>query len=480
MSRPNVVLIVMDTARARTVLGRPDVMPNLHRIADEGVTFENAFTTGPWTLPSHASMFTGQYTSDHGTHAGSRRFDPDVPTLAELLQGAGYRTVGISNNTWVSPDFGFDCGFDTFDVAWELVDGGVDLPTIAKSNEGTTAQITAVCRNLLDSEAPKTILNAAFSKLLRRRFDDGALVTNWRIRRRLSNGRAHRPFFMFVNYLEPHLEYSPPDRFRPDWLDASDVEDVNQDAWAYICGSEEMDERDFEALTSLYEGELAYLDYRIGQVYDFLDERDLLDETALFVVGDHGENIGEHGLMDHQYCLYDTLLHVPLVARYPSEYDGGEHREELFEVRDLYPTILDLAGVDVPADDGVSTTRLGDGEGREYVLGEYLTPQPSMEALAERVDDVPDEVRRYDRGLRSIRTREWKYIQATDGTDELYDVRVDPLETDDVVSANDDVRDDLAARLESDLGEFEQSSDDHGGEIDGATERRLEDLGYLQ
>lgn len=485
MSTPNILLIVMDTARAQNAFD-PDVTSNLHTIAEEGTTFTNTFTTAPWTLPSHASMFTGQYTSNHDTHAGTKRFDPDVPTLAERLHEGEYQTVGISNNTWVSSDFGFDRGFEEFIVGWELLNGGADLPTIAKNHEGTISQVRAVGRELLRADAPKTLVNAAYTQFLRKRYDDGARVTNWRIRRWLSKQwDTSRSFFMFVNYLEPHLDYDPPKRFRdeqiPETMETSFVENVNQDAWSYICGQKEMDTRNFEALSALYNGELAYLDYRIGQVINHLDELDVLDKTVVMIVGDHGENIGEHNLMDHQYSLNDTLLHVPLIIRYPEMFDVNSEKEELVELRDLYPTILDLAGVDQPDDETVSEHSLLDEGIRDYILGEYRMPQPSMEALEKRVENVPDEVREYDRGLRCIRTTKWKYIEGTDGSEELYDIGTDPNETTNVANNHPRICADFAERLTAERGEL--SRVDHvesAMDIDMTTEQRLENLGYLQ
>lgn len=124
MDAPSLVLIVIDTARAKIVLG-PDaraVMPNLHAIAESGVTFTNVVLNAPWTLPSHASMFSGQRTSDHGSHTGTKRYDVGTRSLPERLSAVGYRTVASSNNTWISPSLGFD-GFDEF---WEAVTTTVD------------------------------------------------------------------------------------------------------------------------------------------------------------------------------------------------------------------------------------------------------------------------------------------------------------------------------------------------------------------
>ena len=487
-SQPNILLMVMDTARAKTVLGSEEVMPNFHRIAEEGTLFTNAFSTAPWTLPSHASMFTGQYTSDHNTHAGNKLFVPDVPTIAELLHEAGYQTVAFSNNVWISPEFGFDRGFDQFTTNLQLLDGGADLPSIAKEKNGILDQSKAIARTLLQRDGHRTLINAIYAKFLRKRYDSGALLTNWRIRRWLSKSRdPNRPFFMFVNYLEPHLEYDPPKKFRekflPDGINTSKLESVNQDAWAYICGQVEMDERDFEALSALYKAELRYLDYRICRVYEYLKSAELLEETMIIIVGDHGENIGDHGLMDHQYCLYDTLLHVPLLVRYPSEFPGDEQRDKFVELCDMYPTLLEAAEVDQAENSTVSSKPLQQTlteSGHEYMIAEYITPQPSMNALKERTGALPEKVHKYDQGLRSIRKGRWKVIVGSDNSTRLYDLIEDSSEQSDVSEENETIVTELISTLEARLGSFDTGKSVDNHEIESTIQGRLEDLGYLQ
>ncbi|GAB3684711.1 hypothetical protein GCM10028857_14070 [Salinarchaeum chitinilyticum] len=562
--RPNVVLLVMDTARARDVLGRPDVTPNLHRIAEAGEVFSNVFTSAPWTLPSHASMFTGQYTSDHGTHAGSKVFDPDVPPIAEALRERGYQTAAFSNNSWVSSDVGFDRGFETFRSGWELFESDVDLVRVAKQRDGALEQLRGLRGELSVRELPPTLANVLHAKLFRHRYDDGAWLTNRRIGRWLDRARdPDRPFFAFVNYLEPHLEYRPPRGHRSTFLPAdADYEEasaVNQDAWAYLAGTESMDERDFELLHALYRSELNYLDRRIGELYDGLADRGLLEDTVVFVVGDHGENLGDHGLMDHQYSLHDTLTHVPLVCHSPDGVSFPATGDGLRELRDLYPTILDLAGVgrksgdrrggdrsgaspndgdrggtgssgagpsggtgssgdgrtrgdrtggDRLAADSISQRSLLDPRGREYVVGEYVHPQPDVETLAERVGDVTVDLERFDRGLRCIRTPEWKFVEGTDGSERLYSVprpeaAIESDVTDETLVAEGGLastaelvpRQDgsslrerivqLRDRLHDEHGEMARPRRDVGEksgtdeDVGAATQQRLEDLGYI-
>jgi arylsulfatase A-like enzyme len=213
----------------------------------------------------------------------------------------------------------------------------------------------------------------------------------------------------------------------------------------------------------------------------------VLNETLVVVVGDHGENIGNHGLMDHQYCLYDTLLRVPLILRYPAQVPAGNTSDELVEVRDLYPTVLDLCELETPADESVSLFSLLDNSGlngnktREQVFAEYTVPQPDVDQLRSRTND-PDQLEfldSLDRSLRCVRTQNWKYIRGTDGSEELFDLNSDPRETTDVSEANPFVVSELQEKLDS---SFEPFSDLSGGkmeDVDTGARQRLEDLGYI-
>ena len=496
MTRPNVLFLVMDTARAQSVLPseNPGVMPNLESFQEEATTFSDAITSAPWTLPSHASMFTGQYTTDHGTNAGSLIFEPDVKPLAEQLCQSGYETMAISNNSWISPEFGFDAGFDHFYGGWELLRGGVDLQEVVRENSSRIQQFKEIVDKLTINNLHKTILNTAYAWGYHRRYDYGAKFTNYRIKRLLSKTwDRSQPFFMFVNYLEPHLTYDPPKPYRwkyiPDDLSREQLESVDQEPWEYLAGNVDMAEDDFRALEALYEGELNYLDYRLGQLFDFLRSEDIFDETLVFVVGDHGENIGDHGLMDHQYCLNDTLLRVPLIIRHPELVPSGWKTDALVELRDLYPTILNLCDVNTSFDESVSSFSLGE-EGyiddttvgdREFVFAEYVVPQPDLDELRLRTDN--EEALAFldslDQSLQCLRTEDWKYIRSHDGSAELFDLNSDPGETNNIVDNHSELITDFEERLDTEFDSFERSSRARLEGIGGGTRDRLEDLGYI-
>ncbi|EMA06588.1 sulfatase [Haloarcula vallismortis ATCC 29715] len=477
----------MDTARARECYGLVEDEP---AVTDEEnsllstESFTSTFTSAPWTLPSHASLFTGTSPSKHGAHAGHKHLNETLLTVPELLQNQGYETVAISNNTWISEEFGFGRGFETFYKTWQYVQSDTDLGRIARQEEGFD-KIRRAGKALFDGDPLTNIANAVYGQFFRKTDDDGAARTNAWIEAWLGDRDDSRPFFLFVNYLEPHLEYRPPKAHAVEHLPAGvtyeEAMEVSQDAWGYTADTVELTDEDFEILRALYRAEIAYLEEKIEEVVDLLKAEDEWEDTLFIVTSDHGENIGDHGLMDHQYALYDTLLHVPLFV-HGGPFEEGEI-DDLVQLVDLPPTILDVLDIDAPAArdqfQGISFHPDAD-ETREYAIAEYIAPQPSMDALEKRVGDLPEHVHTYDRSLRAIRTDRYKYIRGSDGTTELYDVQVDPGETNDLSDTHEDVVADLDTTLDEWLDSFEQADPTGATTMSADAKDRLEDLGYLQ
>ena len=479
MEQPNIVLIVMDTARSVDVgiKSGPDTMPFLDTFAGCGTAFTSAQANSPWTLPSHATLFSGQLTNGHNTHAGNLTFNK-TDTMAAQLRDIGYMTLAISNNTWISPEFGFDTGFEEFLTTWKLYQEGADFGGVSQTRSGIKDTLRGVVR-AWEGNPVKNVANLLFGRFLRRRQDDGAQRTNQLIEKWLNDIQS--PLFLFVNYLEPHLPYNPPDENVREWLPdnatVGEARSVNQDAWAYITGEETMDARDFELLRALYRGELAYLDERLAELHD-LFARETDRETVFFIVGDHGENIGDHGLMDHQYSLAESLLSVPLISA-GGPFDGGNVVETPVQIADLYPTILDVATNDAPDDViGMSLCQTENIDDERPLFAEYVTPQPAIDTLRERYD-VTKDLDMYDRALQSVRRGVYKLVRGSDGSRHLYDLRKDPAGNQDVSDENLAAVETLDALLDSQLGPPEIAGRDDRELNQGVTDR-LEDLGYLR
>ncbi|EMA41371.1 putative sulfatase [Halococcus morrhuae DSM 1307] len=476
MTRPNILLIVLDTARARTVYSMLDSeqLPGISRFREQGTLYSNAFTPAPWTLPSHATLFTGQRTSIHETHAGHTQFEPSSSPLAEQLRGVGYETRGISGNVWISPEFGFGQGFDELSMKWDYFWGGTDLSEVSAASG--VARYTRLVSAILAERPGATIFNSIYAKLFANKVDDGAKSTTNRTVKWMSNRDREKPFFYFMNYLEPHLPYNPPSEFSPDDLVDGNDELLDPNPWEHIAGDEQFSEADFEVLRQLYRAEIAYLDSQLNRLYDCLVRTNELSNTAIFIVGDHGENIGDHDLMDHQYSLHDTLLHVPLIARFPPKFTA-EVEQGLVSTRDIYPTICNLAGVDVPSDEAISSNDISEEPQRDAIFAEYRVPQPDIDTLMNRIENPSADLEWVDRSLRAVRTPSWKFIEAEDGTSELRSIS-DGSPNPEVIEDQQCVEEDLIERMdEQNVPLMRAGSDDT--EISERSRERLNDLGYI-
>ena len=483
-AQPNVVVVVADTTRADDAYDAT-VAPTLADLADSGTRATQAFSTAPWTLPSHASLLTGTHTSRHGAHAGHERLDGRLPMLSECFRGAGYETVCVSSNTWLSAESGFDRGFDEFQQMWQVVQSGNALGELVEETE--ESRLRAVGRELFDGNPVANVANVLYRLLVRDRSDDGAARSTEWVEGWLSDRESDDPFFLLINYLEPHLEYRPPRRLAEQYLPANatyeEAMDVAQEPWEYLAGNLTLSDSDFQLLRGLYRAEVAYVDEQLAALRAALRDAGELEDTIFVVTADHGENVGDHGLMDHQYCLYDTLVNVPLVLDGGS-FSGQGDVTDLVSHVDLAPTLLDEADIDAPdareSFQGVSFHPDADSDPREFVVNEYVEPQPSMAALERNVGDLPDHIYQYDRSLQAIRTTDYKFVRGSDGLRELYDLGVDPGETENVADARPSVTDDLESTLDEWLSSFEHADVDESVTISGDRKDRLEQLGYLQ
>jgi arylsulfatase A-like enzyme len=481
----NIVLVVMDTARASdtSYVRNNQSESQLERLASEGSDFVNTFANSPWTLPSHTSMFTGTYTSKHGTHAEHKSYDGQFPTLAELLSDNGYETVSFTNNAWVTDEFGLARGFDDQYKIWQYIQTETDFGEITLTNYGVDL-VTESVKSLLSGDLFANIVNTVYGKFLYRRSDYGASRTNTLIREWLDEREDERPFFMFVNYLEPHLDYQPPkkvtEQFLPDWASFSDAMEIPQKPWEFAAGNLELSDSDFELLRALYRAEIAYLDGQIGRLRKALEVNGEWKDTVFIVVGDHGENIGNHGLMDHQYSVHDTLIHVPLIIN-GGKFSGDIESNQLVQTLDLFPTVLDVAGIPTPSHvQGNSLHPHTPDSSRDHVFAEYCSLLPTIERLSQQTGTPTAELEKYNRTLRTIRTQDFKLIRDSEGSMELFHVGEDTSEVNDVSASYQTKCQELESKLDSWLDSFEHASEGEVTDMSESTKQKLEDLGYLQ
>lgn len=289
---------------------------------------------------------------------------------------------------------------------------------------------------------------------------------------------------MFINCVEPHLKVWAPKPFRKSFLlDGVSEEEalrVNQEVFAERMGfvpnrpDGHMNERDWETLKSLYDGETACLDHRMGLLFDYMKSDNLLDETLLIIASDHGDLLDRRGHMGHHLALFDDLIHTPLIIRHPDIVPRGERIKHLVQICDWLPTFVDMLKIDDPMlkreVQGVSLAPTWDDEPvREFIVAEYQKPLQTFERALRRNPDF--DYRPWLRRIKTIRTLEWKYVWYSDCNDMIFDVGKDPGERTNLMEEVESRAIQMRAHLENFLLTLERR--DYGDKMRNHSFRRV-------
>ena len=419
----NVVLISVDTLRADHLgaygYARP-TSPFIDSLAASGVLFEKAFTPRGLTRPSMVSLHTSLYPVASGVRTMMAKLDQSIPTIAASLEAHGYSTVSFrSGPLGRFRDLGFQEVFN-----------------------GDDAEITDLATDWLDRNRPKR-------------------------------------FFLWIHYFSPHDDYEPPvefDRFtEPDYDGAYDGS--RKKLMDVAIHQTELDEKDYRHIVGLYDGEIAYVDSLVRELYAALEKMELLEKSIVIFVGDHGEDLYQHyRYFQHMYSAYDSSLRIPLLLKLPGSHIR-KRVDSIVEIIDIAPTIFDLIGQPVPPNfAGESLLPLIDGTSDE-ILGRALSELWT--------EDGPGKIL-------SIRTDRWRYIdnptekipKALSGhhfytleREELYDLEQDPDETTNVVERFPEIASSLRERLRS--AYHSQPEGRAEGQVDEETMEQLRALGYV-
>jgi arylsulfatase A-like enzyme len=465
---PNVVLIVLDTAR-RDRFGcygnAGPTTPTVDSLARDGMLVRSMIANAPWTPPSHASLFTGLYPSQHECQWGKPiKLDESIGvTMAEWFKALGYETVCMSSNGLISAKTGLSRGFDHYAFRLDLEQGWRRYARRAR-------------RALLGG-------------------DSGGGVMNQYLKRKLPG--IKRPMFLFVNYLECHWAYAPRPsmvrrvggpRFRPLQglhyrLRIAD----RKGPWDAVGTA---DDRRLEIYSTLYNGELASGDRHVSHLLDCLERSGHLSgNTVVLVASDHGEHLGEHGLADHHGALDDILIHVPFVAWGPGIVEPGLVKEGMWELVDVFPSLARLLDKPLPAAylegrrAGLFSGRSsGDPNDSGYAFSEWRSWNPK------ELDRISKRNPSYDfhplaRDLVCVRDERYKLVRASDGTECLYDCVEDHNETTDMAPNYPMIADRLSRRLDEavaswvPMGTANQSEFSESERLE--IEQRLAALGYI-
>jgi arylsulfatase A-like enzyme len=425
--KPNIILISIDTLRHdrlgyaghRAGPNQESPSPFIDRLAGEGTVFRHANSTSSWTLPGHYAMLTGLPDELHNMVDDRVRPDPKIRTMAQYLQERGYATGGFFSGPYLHRFFGFHRGFDMYESCMK---------------EETVYDVMAFKGPELSPDALKeeTALKEMKSHLE---------VTSREVTQKslfFARTRRAKPLFLFLHYFDVHNDYIPPPpfnrRFDPDY-----------DGWVTGHGvvrdpriRPDMAEADLNRLKSLYDGEIAWVDRNIREFFEGLDAIDpaFLENSIVVVTSDHGEEFFEHGRIGHRGNVYAPTLRIPLLFWSRDLVPGGVRVDDPVRIYDIYPTILDLAGLGIPeAVFGRSLAPL--------LRGEPLTDEPLVAELTYLPSDAR-ETRFYEKHfayqlrnykLVGYQKRAWDPSRSVDFTGEklkeryeLYDLDQDPNE----------------------------------------------------
>jgi arylsulfatase A-like enzyme len=458
MTRPNLLLLVIDSARADHFscygYDRPTT-PNIDRLAEEGVRFEAAYSESSWTLPASFSLLTGLAPREHQAEA-VRVLPAGIPSLPEVLQQQGYATFGASANEFLGPRSGLDRGFGTF--------------TLAPQQEFWT--------RALYRYGPQRVGLA----------DWGGRALTGRFLRWV--GEARQPWFALIWHNEPHHPYCArwpfTRRFLRQRMSIPRQISLVCRMRRMLSIAPAMTARDLADMTGLYDGCLGYADGLVGRTRRGLEARGQWANTAVVVVADHGEMLGERGLLGHGRTadLYRPLVRVPLIVRAPGSLEGGTASKAPVQLADVAQTLAALGG----AEAGLSPTaaeRLdlrdsASGSGRTTVVTER-EPMSEHSVLSAKKKSPDFDFAPHLCHMTATVRDGWRLIHREDGRHELYDLGTDPNEGRDLASTEPARLADLCRVVE----DWRARAQPHPATAsltkrdDAIVEQRLQDLGYF-
>lgn len=495
--RPNIIYLVMDACRYDRAKRHATT---LGKVASKNVSFEETIAPSPWSLPSHASMFSGTYPAEHGV---ARANDALSCPTAEMLSEMGYTSVGISANGFASQRTGFDDSFDEFYYTGgrDYFADGLDVSGTAQrmmrdDDISTKNALYRLLKRIPPHDHPiKSLVNllavgfgeTALSVEPLQRIphpwfapDSGYCYDPSRNTDRLLEvlGRDDGPYFVFLNYMDTHRPYKPnAGRQRANLgrtLSPRELRRLNETVasprkFLELVENERLDEVDIDVVSGLYNGEIETVDAELERIVDYLDRSEAFEDTLLVVTSDHGENLGEiddmgRRRMGHEGSVSDAVLEVPLVIANPNlDARTVDKRVSLKDVHHLLvdgmERFLESGGDDIGpmASDEDLVWSHYPAVGGEYLFEKY--PGAPEEALAQRV--------RWDEVV--VYRDEWKLVASSSGErwarrgDDVVEYEASP--------------ESLRSNCESKLSEL--ANDGRGANLSDEEISQLEALGYM-
>lgn len=509
--RPDILLLVLDTLRADRLqcYGSPEaITPALDALAGESTLYRFAIAPAQWSIPSHASLFTGVYPSIHDTTQSNSILPEGLPTLAERLREAGYHTAAFCNNPLVGViNNGLRRGFDSFlnyaglwtsrpnqagarpgayDRIRQRFKGWL-TDTITRIQDAFARNDALLELSLTPLFVPLWQTALSFKGNSRKSLDDAA-----RLFIRRDRLPPDQPVFAFINLMGIHMPYRAPraytQRFAPQVLrDPAArryLRQFNTDAFGWLAPlADPVSGQHKAVLDGMYNAEAAYQDHLVGQFFDRLRQAGWLDQSLVMILSDHGDHLGEHQLMGHSVSLYNELVRVPLMIRDGGgAFPRGATVDHFVSTRRVFHTALTAAGAATDAERALTLAADVKGQAEGGVAFSECVPALNFLRMLNKRRPELIRARALDQYRIAVCSEGHKLIQTGAERFELYDLIGDPTEQRDLSQAQPE----RAASLRRLIAEFTQ----HAGaaaqsaglsvdEPDAAVAQRLRSLGYL-
>jgi arylsulfatase A-like enzyme len=483
---PNVLVIVWDTVRADHLSAygyKLQTTPRLDAFAKEALLFEHAISPGMWTLPSHASIFTGLPVTAHGAFPGHKILDESFDTFAEHFRTNGYDTYLFSANPYLGDHTQLGQGFDTREFPWDAAWKG-------KAKANTVDKLLP--SDASNSLAPKWKETKYPTGRMNDSVKDAGPVTADALQAWIK-GRSEpgRPWLALLNYMEAHVPRIPSLEARKALFDQATVDrqlSLDQ-SFGYLLAHtvklHDFEEDEVDVIASTYDASLRDLDAATGKLFDMLAEEAWLDDTIVILTSDHGEHLGEHHRIGHKFSVYQPLIRVPLVIRYPKKVEPGRV-EEVVSNLGLFATMTDLAGLPTP--EGLMVGSLMDDANRTNVAYSELakaTPQALIRMRKSHPDFTGEAWEPWEKTYAAVVTPDAKCIARNDGHKELYALPDDRLESNDLAATDTARTEELCGMIDDWRGTFEPYDDrpkpkaTPKPELSDDDKERLKALGYM-
>jgi arylsulfatase A-like enzyme len=514
-AKPNILFIVLDTQRRDrlSLYGHSaDTSPHLDKFAQDATVFERAVAPAQWTIPAHGSMFTGVYPSTHMLTQAFHQLSEAHPTLAEILRVADYHTAAFCNNPLLGLlNHGLQRGFDEFyNYAGATPNRPVDLTRSAVRRQMAT-WLRRFARYVTNQFATSDdLFNGAVNPLVvpiwtrlvnfkgdsERSIND--LIDYWQD---YHTAPQDKPLFAFLNLMGTHTPYYPSAQsldhvapgLRNDKHVTQFVTKFNANAAEWLSPVDEpLEDWQRHATHAYYDAEIASQDAHLGRLFDYLKQSGTLDNTLVIIAADHGEGHGDHGFRGHSFVVYQELVHVPLIIRYPERFPAQKHITTNVSTRRLFHTVLDMTDIKPPlAEDDpnaavqdlslISALNGRPDTERGIAFAEAFPPM-NLVSVIERRNPALLETLHLMKVRRGVYDGDHKLALVGDKVESLFDVAADPAEERDLATNNPAVVASLQQKMKHFVAEAQSQrlGNVDNGEVSDEVIDNLRALGYFE